>query len=131
MVRMTVLSDAQWETIAELLSPERPRLWRPRRSNRQVVDGIVYRYRCGLAWRDLPEGFGPWQTAWKRHRRWSADGTWDKVLAALQVRADAEGRLDWTVAGDSTVCRAHQDSATLPRHTGGSVESQQSARRTT
>ena len=44
MVRMTVLSDAQWETIAELLSPERPRLWRPRRSNRQVVDGIVYRY---------------------------------------------------------------------------------------
>ena len=49
----------------------------------QAVEGILYRYRCRIAWRDVPQQFGPWQTVWKRHRRYSADGTWDKILAAL------------------------------------------------
>jgi len=46
-----------------------------------VVEGIVYRFRCGIAWRDLPEAFDPWQTVWKRHRRLSVDGTWDRIHA--------------------------------------------------
>lgn len=102
---------------------------RPFRDRRQVVEGIVHRYRAGLAWRDLPERFGPWQTVWKRHHRYVMDGTWDKVLTALQARADAAGDLDWTVSIDSTVTRAHQHAATLARsdstpgeHTGGSTE---------
>ncbi|MGI8722023.1 MAG: transposase, partial [Geodermatophilaceae bacterium] len=51
------------------------------------LNGAIYRYRTGVAWRDLPASFGPWQTVWKRHHRFSTDGTWDKVLAALQVQA--------------------------------------------
>jgi len=74
-----------------------------------VVEGIIYRYRTGIAWRDLPrEQFGPWQTVWKRHRRFAGDGTWDKVLGALLAQADAAGDLDWTVSADSTINRAHQ-----------------------
>ena len=61
---------------------------RPFRDHRQVVEGIIYRYRTGIAWRDVPSEFGPWQTVWKRHRRLAGDGTWDRVLAALL--ADAE-----------------------------------------
>ena len=80
----------------------------------------------GGAWRDLPERFGPWQTAWKRHARFSRDGTWDKILTALQVRADANGGIDWRVSVDSTINRAHQHAATLPRTTGGTGESQES-----
>jgi transposase len=38
-----------------------------------------------IAWRDLPGEFGPWQTNWKRHHRFAADGTWDRVLTALQA----------------------------------------------
>ena len=49
----------------------------------KVVEGIVYRYRCPSAWRDVPEVFGPWQTVWTWHRRMSADGSWDRVLARL------------------------------------------------
>ncbi len=94
-----------------------------------MVEGIIYRYRCGIAWRDLPADFGPWQTVWKRHRAWAADGIWDQVLDALLVRADAEGELDWSVAVDSTICRAHQHGTTLERTTGGTVESQESPRR--
>ena len=60
--------------------------------NRRVVEGIIYRYRTGMAWRDLPaEVFGPWQTVWKRHRRYAGDGTWDKVLTELLAQADAAG----------------------------------------
>ncbi len=94
-----------------------------------MVEGIAYRYRTGCAWRDLPERFGPWQTVWKRHKRFSADGTWDKIFTALLAEADAAGDIDWAVSIDSTIDRAHQHATTLPRTTGGSPESQESARR--
>ena len=57
--------------------------------------------RAGLAWRDLPAEFGPWQSVWKRHAKFSKDGTWDKVLLALQTQADAAGQIDWNVSVDS------------------------------
>ena len=94
-----------------------------------MIEGIVYRYRCGIPWRDLPDGFGPWQTVWKRHRRFAADGTWDRVLQALLTVADDRGAIDWQVSVDSTICRAHQHAATLARDTGGTVELHESADR--
>jgi hypothetical protein len=55
---------------------------------------------------------GKWKTVHDCHRRWSADGTWEKILQAVQADADAEGRIDWSVVSvDSTVCRAHQHAA--------------------
>ena len=95
----------------------------------------MHRYRTGCAWRDLPERFGPWQTVWKRHARFSRDGTWDQILEALLVEADAAGEIDWSVSVDSTISRVHQHGANLPRevalsfpsYTGSSVELQGSA----
>ncbi|MGW5197119.1 transposase [Streptomyces spiralis] len=56
--------------------------------------------------------FGPWKTVYERHRRWSADGTWEGVFAAVLADADVEGRIDWSmVSVDSTSCRAHQHAA--------------------
>lgn len=98
---------------------------RPFRGHRQVVEGIIYRYRCGIAWRDLPAEFGPWQTVWKRHRRFASDGTWDRILAGLLAEADAAGQIDWTVSVDSTINRAHQHGTNLPRTTGGTLELQE------
>jgi len=88
---------------------------RPWRDHRQVVEGIVFRYRTGVAWRDLPGRFGPWQTVWKRHHRFATDGTWDKLLRVIQAEADAAGRVDWNVSVDSSIVRAHQHSATAKR----------------
>jgi len=129
MSRTAVLSDAQWERISELLPSSNGLVGRPFRDHRQVVEGIVYRYRTGIAWRDLPEEFGPWQTVWKRHRRFSLDGTWDKLLTRLFAEADAAGEIDWSVSIDSTINRAHQHAATLARDTGGLAELQESAAR--
>lgn len=92
------------------------------------MEGIVYRYRTGVAWRDLPVEFGPWQTVWKRHRRFSSDGTWDPVLTRLLAQADAAGEIDWAVSIDSTINRVHQHAATLSRTAGGTPESHESGR---
>ncbi|GAA0446025.1 hypothetical protein GCM10010361_07330 [Streptomyces olivaceiscleroticus] len=55
------------------------------------------------AWRDLPERYGPWKTVYERFRRWSADGTWDRLPAHLQQHSDAVGDVDWSmVCVDST-----------------------------
>lgn len=91
---------------------------RPFRDDRRVVEGIIYRYRCGIAWRDMPAAFGPWQTIWKRHRRYSGDGTWDRILAGLLTVADARGEVDWSISVDSTVNRAHQHGPTFPAPQG-------------
>jgi hypothetical protein len=63
------------------------------------------------AWRSGSERFGSWKGARNRLRRWAADGTGEKVFAALLAQADAEGDLDWVVAVDSTIVRAHQHGA--------------------
>lgn len=70
------------------------------------MEGIAYRFRTGIPWRDLPrEQFGPWQTVWKRHRRYAGDGTWDRVLAQILAEADAAGKIDWAVSIDTTIAR--------------------------
>ena len=115
MSRSAVLDDAQWARIEPLMPSSDGQRGRPFRDHRQVIEGIVYRFRTGVAWRDLPESFGPWQTIWKRHKRFSTDGTWDKIHARLVAEADAAGDLDWNVSVDATINRAHQHATTLRR----------------
>ncbi|MFE9910757.1 transposase [Streptomyces clavifer] len=85
--------------------------WGPRgrwSDHRRVINGVLYRVRTGVQWRDLPERFGPWETVYKHHRRWSADGTWTMLLSRIQAAEDAAGRIDWDVSVGSTAVRAHQ-----------------------
>jgi transposase len=105
------LSDTQWERLQPLLPPP-PSRGRPRRDDRTVVDGILWRLAAGVPWRDLPERFGPWRTVYSRFRRWQQAGVWDRVLAALQADGDAQGDLDWARHFlDGTTVRAHQHAA--------------------
>lgn len=64
------------------------------RDYRRVIDGYIHRVRTGVHWRDLPERFEPWKTVYERHRRWSADGTWERLLQQVQGEADATGEID-------------------------------------
>jgi hypothetical protein len=57
----------------------------------------------------------PIQTIWKRHKRFSTDGTWDLIHARLVAGADAAGAVEWSVSVDSTINRAHQHATTLSR----------------
>jgi len=127
---MGVISDEMWARIQPLLPCSdglRGGRWS---DHRMVIEGIVWRYRTGSPWRDVPECFGPWQTLWKRHDRWARDGTWDRLLTEVSADADAAGNLDWVVAVDSSINRAHQHAAGARRvvvtepdeHPGGGIE---------
>jgi transposase len=111
------LTDAQWAVLEPAL-PAEPRRGRPPRwTKRQIIDGIRWRVRAGTPWRDVPEVYAPWQTLYRWFRRWQRDGTWAKILARLQSRADAAGDIEWAVSVDSTISRAHQHAAGA-RHDG-------------
>ena len=103
------MTDAAWVVIEALLpAPGRARgRWR---DHRQVINGILWKLRTGAPWRDLPERYGPWKTCHERLRRWTADGTWDRILAAAQVYDDGQP-VEWIISVDSSIVRAHQHAA--------------------
>lgn len=122
------LTDAQWARRQPHLPPPRPATGRPNQDHRRVLNGILFRLKTGIPWRDLPERFGPWQTVYSRFRRWQRAGIWPRILADLQAEANAAGRLAWDlhlVAG--TVVRAHQPAAgakkgePVPRRSAGAA----------
>ena len=114
MVGRGELTDAAWARPAPLLPPNRGGggQWR---DHRTALNGILWKLRTGAPWRDLPERYGPWQTCADRLYRWRRDGTWDRLLAQVQTKADAVGEVAWEVSVDSSVVRAHQH-ATGARH---------------
>ncbi|MGW3236662.1 IS5 family transposase [Streptomyces olivaceus] len=113
------LTDAEWERLRPFLPVSNQRCGRWR-DHRQVIDGILHRVRTGVQWRDLPERLGPWKTVYERHRLWSADGTWERLLQQVQAEADAAGQIDWGISVDSTIVRAHQHAAGAHRTAAGS-----------
>ena len=106
------LTDAQWERLAPLLPARRPARGRPNADHRRILNGIHWRLKTGVPWRDIPERYGPWRTLYSRYRRWQRAGVWDRILAALQERADARGEFGWGLHFlDGSVVRAHQHAA--------------------
>lgn len=77
----------------------------------QGLNGIVWKIRAGAAWRDVPARYGPWQSVYTRFRRWALDGTFTRMLAAVQADRHTKADIDWLVAVDSTLVRAHQHAA--------------------
>jgi transposase len=76
------------------------------KNNRLFVEAVLYRYRAGIPWRDLPERFGAWKAIHTRWSRWGESGVWERVFKALSKDADNEYAMI-----DSTIVRAHQHSA--------------------
>jgi transposase len=121
VVERRVLSDEAWAWLEPRLPDRSPRRGGRWRDHRQVIEAIAWKYRTGAAWREIPaERFGPWQTAYERHTRWSQDGTWARLLAAAQADADARAELDWLVSADSSLVRVHQHGAAA-RRIGGNA----------
>ncbi|WP_443030998.1 IS5 family transposase [Streptomyces sp. ACT-1] len=109
MTRRHELTDAEWDFVQPLL-PQKS-MGRPRLDDRRMLNGIMWKFRAGVAWRDVPERYGSWASLHTRFRRWAADGTFDRMLKNAQARADAAGSIDWLVSVDSSIVRAHQHAA--------------------
>ena len=100
------LSDDQWERIKDLLPGKPGDVGATARDNRRFVEAVLYRYRAGIPWRDLPERLGDWKNPHKRFSRWAKSGVWERVFQRLAADADNEYAMI-----DSTIVRAHQHSA--------------------
>nr|WP_243709497.1 IS5 family transposase [Micromonospora sp. 15K316] len=79
--------------------PGRPSQW----SKRQLIDGIRWRVRVGVPWRDLPVCYGSWQAVYALFRRWQRAGVWQQIVIGLPARADAAGLITWDVSVDSSI----------------------------
>jgi transposase len=99
-------STLQWERLKEWLPGREGHVGRTAKDNRLFVEAVLYRYRAGIPWRDLPERFGDFRVIHTRHTRWSKSGVWQRIFEALAADADNEYAMI-----DSTIVRAHQHSA--------------------
>ena len=85
----TDLTDGEWWVIEPYLPPPcryaRPRAW----PLREIVNGIFYVLRGGIAWRLLPGDFPPWRTVYRWFAAWRDKGVFEKINHAL-VMADRE-----------------------------------------
>ena len=102
------LTDEQWEKLEPLL----PKRGRPGHDARTFVNAVLFVAKTGVAWRDLPERFGNWNSLWRRFSRWSKAGRWEKLSEALGDPDLSELHLD------STSVRAHQQASTGRRLPG-------------
>jgi len=99
------LTDREWLIIEPLL-PNKPR-GVPRVDDRRVLNGILWRFRTGSPWAEMPERYGPSTTCYNRFVRWRKAGVWDRLLAAVSAAFQGE-----IVMIDSTCVRVHQHGAT-------------------
>ncbi len=104
------LSDEQWKLIEPYLpigeyGPYPERL-------RDQFEGVIWRFRTGAQWREMPGEFGPWPTVYGRFRVWRNAGVFTALLEGLIAEAAHRGRTDLSlVSVDSTTVRAHHDAA--------------------
>ena len=105
------LTDREWSVLRPLL-PNKPR-GVPRVDDRKVVNGILWRFRTGSPWREIPERYGPSSTCYNRFLRWRRAGVWDRLLEAVSAAYDGE-----IVMIDSSCVRVHQHGASAKRGRG-------------
>jgi transposase len=98
-----VLSEEQWTAIAPVIigRPDQP--GSTGRNNRMFVEAVLWIVRTGAPWRDLPEIFGNWNSAFRRFSRWSAKGVWERIFVVMSDDPDFEYLII-----DSTIVRVHQ-----------------------
>jgi transposase len=104
-MRRHEITDEHWGRIKDLLPGQAGDPGVAAKDNRNFVNAVLWIGKTGAPWRDLPERFGPWNSAWRRFDRWAKKGAWKRVFEALQ-----DPDPEW-MALDSAVIRAHQHAA--------------------
>jgi transposase len=101
MRRRYELTDKEWLIIEPLL-PNKPR-GVPRVDDRRVLNGILWRFRSGAPWAEIPERYGPSTTCYNRFVRWRMAGIWDLIMEAFAEAHDSSVQMI-----DTSIVRVHQ-----------------------
>jgi transposase len=86
LMRRYAIRDGQWDRIKDMLPGRAGHVGVTARDNRLFVDAVIYRYRAGIPWRDLPERFGDWKAVHTRFSRWADSGVWRRMFELLAGR---------------------------------------------
>ncbi|PZG78104.1 hypothetical protein C1I97_36615 [Streptomyces sp. NTH33] len=104
------LSDDEWALVEPLLpigayGPYPHRL-------RDQLEGVIWKFRSGGQWREMPQEFGPWSTVYDRFRQWRDAGVFQALMDAAIAEAARRGQVDLSLVSiDSTTARAHHNAA--------------------
>lgn len=126
MARREELTDEQWALIEPLFDkpPTVQTRGRPRRPEREVLNGVLWILRSGARWCDLPERFVPYQTCHRRFQEWVRDGRLKRVLETLAEDLRVRGQLDLSECFiDGTFVVAKKGAAKSERPSGAKVRS--------
>jgi transposase len=107
------LRDDQWDRIKDFLPGREGYVGGTAEDNRLFVEAVLYRFRTGCPWRDLPERFGSWKTVHQRFSRWAKTGVFERIFKMLASDYDNEYMMI-----DATIVRAHQHSASARKKNG-------------
>ena len=99
------IRDEDWDRIKDLLPGRAGQPGVTAKDNRLFVDAVLWIGKTGAPWRDLPERFGKWNSAWRRFDRWARKGVWRELFERLR-----DPDLEWLIL-DSTIIRAHPHAA--------------------
>ena len=114
------LTDFERSVIEPIL-PKGRRGQQPQ-NNRRVMNGIFWVLRTGAPWRDLPERYGPYTTAYNRFNRWRKAAIWDGLMAAVTKAHGGKVQMI-----DSSIVRVHQHASGVKKRVeivvwGGAAE---------
>jgi transposase len=98
-----VVTDALWKRLEEHLPGKTSDSGVTAKDNRLFLEAVFWRVRTGSPWRDLPSGFGKWNSQFRRFRRWAKAGVFDRLFNAMSDDPDLEYALI-----DGTIVQVHQ-----------------------
>ena len=106
-MRRYELTDHEWERISKYFpEKEQGTPGRPPKPHRPIINGIIWIARSGAPWRDMPERYGSWETAYTRFREMIDSGILVQIFQELNIDADMQD-----LGLDSTIVKAHQHAA--------------------
>lgn len=95
-----LIPDDVWQLIEPILPkrPPHPKGGRPIIADRDVLTGIIFMLKTGIAWEDLPTemGCGCGMTCLRRLREWQQAGVWPQMQHILQTHLRDASRMDWS-----------------------------------
>ena len=102
-MRRHELTDEQFNKIERMLPGRKEHVGVTAKDNRIFINGVLWIFKTGAPWRDLPERYGHWKNVHRRFSRWAKTGIFDSIFRVLSNDADMEFLLM-----DGTIVKAHQ-----------------------
>lgn len=98
-----VLTDRQCRLIEPLCPGGAHAPGRTGRDTRLFLEAVLWIVRTDAPWRDLPVGFGNWNSTFRRFRRWVQADIFKRLFDALSDEPDMEYAMI-----DATIVKVHR-----------------------